>query len=697
MRKTFGALTLFLFLFFVPLTQTYAQEPAPAYLEKIEFETLADFDRVVIQTSSSAEARVFDLREPFRIVVDIQNCVLKGEKRTLKAYSERVERLRVAQFEARPYVTRVVVDLFETEPYFLEQKDNLVILNIGKARTEQETKEEDWIKLRLAKEEESVKEETLGQSKYFEIEPQRVIRLPKLSTLEAFGIYLLGEEFKLEDKIFEHGALMVPLKDLMDALQLSIRFEPQTKTIYASESELIKFEIPVGKDSIKVNDKERKLSAPVSIIDNRVQVPLFPMLKWLGYGIYWDETLKSVFIGPRLTEIKPYTSDGIFGVAIQSSHLIKPGAAAYLEKPDRIVLNFENLILDVTAESISIDRAGIKGVRVSQFKGNSVRLVVDLDKKLPYLVSQIEEERMNVLSFPPVIENILYTLEDQDVLLKIMSTHPISAEVFALKEPNRIIVDIADAVFLAPILTEIESGNVIRVRASQFKDHPLVSRVVVDLLQETHYKLLQGEDLHQLTLKIKGPVGLKARLIAQKLKYFKGRIIVVNPGHGGSDPGAKSLSGRFEKEFTLDTALRLNRLLSDRGATVLMTRDTDSDASLKETVKFANHNRADIFISVHYNAFEKNNLSGTETYYYNENSKDLAGVIHGKMIEKLGRADRGLRRVEFYVVKNTEMPSVLTEAAYLTNPDEEQLILSEGFRQQVAEAIFEGVREYLAK
>jgi N-acetylmuramoyl-L-alanine amidase len=186
------------------------------------------------------------------------------------------------------------------------------------------------------------------------------------------------------------------------------------------------------------------------------------------------------------------------------------------------------------------------------------------------------------------------------------------------------------------------------------------------------------------------PVELKPTAVAA----LRGRTIILDPGHGGDDPGARNGRGAPEKELTLDTARRTAELLRAAGARVLLTRDEDRRSNLYDIVDFANRSGADIFISIHYNSTYTGRISGSESYYYDPSSRRFAAVMHEAIVRGLDRKDRGLHRVSFYTVKNTRMPSVLVEPAYLSNNDERDLIDSAAFRAKVAAALAKGVKDY---
>ncbi|GIO28312.1 N-acetylmuramoyl-L-alanine amidase family protein [Ornithinibacillus bavariensis] len=174
--------------------------------------------------------------------------------------------------------------------------------------------------------------------------------------------------------------------------------------------------------------------------------------------------------------------------------------------------------------------------------------------------------------------------------------------------------------------------------------------------------------------------------------------VVIDAGHGGEDPGAIGASGSYEKDYTLSLSKKVKELLArEPQVEVYMTREEDVflSSETRERPNFANSLSADIFVSIHGNTFDDPTVSGTETYYYHQNSKLLANKIHQQLIEVTGFRDRGVKKENYFVLKDTTMPAVLLEVGYLTNPQEEEKLLSEQFQQSVAEAIRDGIMDYL--
>jgi N-acetylmuramoyl-L-alanine amidase len=192
------------------------------------------------------------------------------------------------------------------------------------------------------------------------------------------------------------------------------------------------------------------------------------------------------------------------------------------------------------------------------------------------------------------------------------------------------------------------------------------------------------------------PPSSVARLVIYK-SAVKNKLIVIDPGHGGSEPGAVS-GDILEKELNLDIGLRLKKILEGRDAKVFMTREDDIYVSKYARADMANEINADVFVSIHNNASTSPSGCGTETLYYPDPEKEaLARAIQKSMVNTLGLRDRGIvSRTGLVVTRETKMPSALVEVAFMTNKDELSLLTTEDFRQKAAEAIAEGILNYLS-
>ncbi len=175
-----------------------------------------------------------------------------------------------------------------------------------------------------------------------------------------------------------------------------------------------------------------------------------------------------------------------------------------------------------------------------------------------------------------------------------------------------------------------------------------------------------------------------------------GKLIVVDAGHGGSDPGAIGPAGNLEKDVTLAVARRLRALLESSGARVLMTREEDRFVGLYDRANLADGAGADLFVSIHSNASDRRAMQGTETYHYpgSEQGRRLAELLHRRLLTALQRPDRGVQGANFVVIREPDMPAALVELAYISNPEEERLLISPEFQGGAAEAIRQGIVDF---
>jgi len=167
--------------------------------------------------------------------------------------------------------------------------------------------------------------------------------------------------------------------------------------------------------------------------------------------------------------------------------------------------------------------------------------------------------------------------------------------------------------------------------------------------------------------------------------------VVIDAGHGGYDRGGIPGQRVSEKDMTLDVARRLKSVLAASGYRVVMTRDSDVFVPLGTRCAIANSNRNAIFVSVHFNSATRSGASGIETYFYNRESLSLASAIHHYVAGGAPSSNRGVRRRGYYVLRRTNMPAVLVECGFLTNPTEAGYAQNASYRQKLAEAIAAGV------
>ncbi|WP_169091460.1 N-acetylmuramoyl-L-alanine amidase, partial [Paenibacillus sp. PL91] len=179
----------------------------------------------------------------------------------------------------------------------------------------------------------------------------------------------------------------------------------------------------------------------------------------------------------------------------------------------------------------------------------------------------------------------------------------------------------------------------------------------------------------------------------------KGKVIVIDPGHGGEDPGMIGMKYEtMEKELNLSTSFYLEDELCNRGARVLMTRTKEEERpNLSNRVKISESAGADAFVSIHYNSSEKN-TSGILTFYYSETKdRPLARAIENRLADSIGLKSNGISFGNLHVLRENDTLSTLVELGFLSNAKDESIVRGSDYQKKAARAIAKGLEDYFSK
>lgn len=353
------------------------------------------------------------------------------------------------------------------------------------------------------------------------------------------------------------------------------------------------------------------------------------------------------------------------------------------EEPRRLVIDFEGATLGRSTDPIPGDNQWIKGIRMSQFNSQTVRVVLDLMDSMPwFIVPSRKDATLVEIRTVQTVTNLQWSETEHGGALTIEGDGELLETLRKSKNPDKLQIDLEYSQ-LAPGVSSpaVNSEQVKQIRLSQFDG--MKSRIEVMLGYYVGYTVRYSNDRRKLTV-----IFRKSPLI--------GKTIVIDPGHGGVDMGATGRQGTREKDINFDVSMRVKEKLEDAGSRVVMTRNDDIFISLYERSYIANSLYADLFVSIHTNFHPKSEVKGMEVYYYQGRSDSalLAKSIIGKMIEKTQMNSLGVKTNDFVVIREAQMPSALVELGFLSNYDEENMIRSEPFREKAAEGIFQGIIEY---
>jgi N-acetylmuramoyl-L-alanine amidase len=417
---------------------------------------------------------------------------------------------------------------------------------------------------------------------------------------------------------------------------------------------------------------------------------------------------------PRLRRIRSAVTEDATRVTIDLEDVVHYNSGR-LENPERIFFDLREARLtsevarEVTRENSNVDGDVLTAIRVAQNHAGVVRIVLNVNRVKEYVASISEN--------PPQLLIDLYRKQPPPAILKIARASHNSS-------------NIHDATDLrGPAAGNIESDSDSKsdtlVRAPLPAATLKISRTSKSDLDQP---AIAPQPTHDGQSTLTRALGLKI-----------GRI-VIDAGHGGHDTGTIGPTGLMEKDLCLDVALRLGKIIKQRlpGAEVVFTRSDDSFIPLEERTAIANEAHADLFISIHANSSQDQGARGIETYYLNlkgspeamevaarenavanvgihdledlvkkiarnekiDESREFAEDIQASLSQRVQKANktvknRGVRKAPFVVLIGADMPSVLTEISFLSNPADEQLLKQPENRQRVAEGLYQGVASYL--
>ncbi|MFW5985489.1 MAG: N-acetylmuramoyl-L-alanine amidase [Halanaerobiaceae bacterium] len=361
-----------------------------------------------------------------------------------------------------------------------------------------------------------------------------------------------------------------------------------------------------------------------------------------------------------------------------------------LNDPERLVIDLFNVeMLENIPDEIKVDNNLIEKIRTSDFEQDRFRMVVDLKEKTGY--DFVQKEANGVFEYEVLLQN---SLKKIDIVEKEEYTNiefDLSGEtkhkIERLSESGDLKIDFSGLEGgISQDMLPDPQGIVRGISVEESESGSQEDSIIVSL-----------EEYHGHESSFKEAEGIFQLSFSNKDFAAKGKIVILDPGHGGFDPGAVGPSGLTEKKVVLDIARRVKDYISGRVDQVFMTRNSDEFVSLRDRVKMANEVGTGIFVSIHANASTKRYSEGTEIYIApgsNGISTPLGETIYEEVISEIDLKRRGLKQDNFYVIKNVEMPAVLMEVAFLSNPHEETLLSKSVFRGNAAQAIGRGILKY---
>jgi len=372
-----------------------------------------------------------------------------------------------------------------------------------------------------------------------------------------------------------------------------------------------------------------------------------------------------------------------------------------LRDPDRLVVDWRGASLVTDAAEGEGPAPAIGRWRISQFQPDTVRLVLELKEPLTIhrarFVPAGPDEPTGTglpgyggvfrITLGPELHGVGLHPTPGGWALVVEGGGPLTANVSRLSDPDRILVDLPGAILPGEpgALPLTVPADVRGVRVA--RNRPDMVRVVVDAARPMAYRIFRSPEERRL-------------VVLLRPSTLAGRTVVIDPGHGGHDPGAIGITGLQEAQVNMKLARLLAARLDAEGVRVVLTRTDDVYVPLEERAEVANRVGADLFISIHNNSCPRDCVgTGTETYYLPTRWENevAAAALQDELVRAAGLPDRGIKRRNLAVLRHSQVPAVLVEVAFLSSPHEEQLLRSDAFLNRAADGMMQGIRRFFAE
>lgn len=509
----------------------------------------------------------------------------------------------------------------------------------------------------------------------------------ELTAVSPAQVMVDGELIPLEVPAFlRNSRIVVPVRFVAEQVGAEVKWDDVEKRVIITTLQK-EIQLWINKANMKINGQDISLdegSIPRLVKfangDSRTMIPLRAIGEALGYEVGFDQATLTGKLTKQKVEApnaEPNSSGNagyISGKTIEKAEVMvyngkvvlhlagidkKKINISKLENPNRVIFDIEDAVFAQGKwEFLPISYDNIQKIRIAQFQGKE-------DEKTP--ITRVVFDVAKLSS----IDELLYFFADNSLQIDIRSIETMSGQ------------SVVDATL------EDKKNNPDKDSADKIKD-------------KSKNEMEIGYDWQaQVSKRLNSAILLPLADYAEENKYVH---ILIDPGHGGRDPGTISFNQRNEKDFALAASLMLRDDLRKMGFTVFMTRETDVYPTLIERANMANTLKVDIFISMHANSVDPNRgPNGIEVWYsgvpksgsYQSLEKQLARKVDKKLIEVTSAVDRGIKVAKHVVTYKSKMAAILVEAGFLSNPVEESLLFTDSYRAVVARAVAVAVNEFV--
>ncbi|GIV05806.1 MAG: hypothetical protein KatS3mg016_1381 [Fimbriimonadales bacterium] len=447
--------------------------------------------------------------------------------------------------------------------------------------------------------------------------------------------------------------------------------------------------------------------------------PLRDLVRRLGGFTRWDESSQTLSLLARLQEAQL----GHDALALRTS-LPVAWRTLKLENPSRLVIDLAGCALPEAPLPLPEPSGAVKAVRVGQFDPYTVRIVLEMDSPFATPESGLHSAWQIALTPAPQTPTVAESTDTPPIIVEetrpaepppepfqiptlqrtpqgiVQLTIPLPEGVrpkaMFLENPLRIALDVPGYLQDAVEQTLDDPNLFVRTLRAAPIEGGMV-RLVLELSRSVGVQILSGNA--SVTLNLRAPRNTGGKLSE--------KVIVIDPGHGGAQPGARWREGNQvieEKTIVLAIGQHIAELLSREGAKVILTRSEDTVIGLYERTALANNARAHFFISIHCDSNPRpNSASGTTVYYHKDDadSRALGQAILNEIVKVSGLPSRGVRsdsmlyQTGLAVLRTSQMPAVLIEVGYLNHSVDRAKLVDPQFQRRIAEAIVRGLKAHV--
>lgn len=488
------------------------------------------------------------------------------------------------------------------------------------------------------------------------------------------------------------GALMAPWGPIARAMGARVSWYGDEGLLVIVGASGKRLQVQAGQP-LTVDNSPVGLSPAAAVQDGTLVAPVKPLVDALDGVMSWDPKTPRLTIFGKLLRLETRADAKGAGVSFITSIPVTPQLDK-MNDPRRSIVDLAGVYMRGSRDTNYVNLAGLQRVRCAQYMDDPpvVRVVLDLRDDAPTVKLQPREDdcggRLVVGSCdgsepiverprPKLLKVLAGSRQPETLTVTAFMSDPIEPEYDILRQPFRVLLDLAGAESAAALMPAAETL-------------PFVDQI--KLSEQGRIALYMNELVPFQIKTLTDPDRVQVNFARD---HIAGKKIVIDPGHGGKDSGARG-SYLMEKDINLDMAKRTVAGLAAMGARPTITRDGDYFVDLYARPHLANAVPADLFVSLHCNATGSSWVgSGTGTYYYRMRSKELAVVMHDTLIAGLQTRDYGVHCENFCVTRETHMTAILIETLFIDNKVEEKILDKPEFRQAVANNVCEGIRRYL--